>query len=72
MLVYLDNCCFNRPFDDQSQLRVQLEAEKFITLILREPFDYTKWQRTLWADRSVEDISRAAMALRQADAEPMP
>ncbi len=25
--VYLDNCCFNRPFDDQSQLRIRLEAE---------------------------------------------
>jgi predicted nucleic acid-binding protein len=27
MLVYLDNCCFNRPFDDQSQARIRLEAE---------------------------------------------
>ena len=27
MLVYLDNCCFNRPFDDQSQVRVLLETE---------------------------------------------
>ena len=27
MRVYLDNCCFNRPFDDQSQARVRLEAE---------------------------------------------
>ena len=27
MRIYLDNCCFNRPFDDQSQLRVRLEAE---------------------------------------------
>lgn len=25
--VYLDNCCFNRPFDDPSHLVVQLEAE---------------------------------------------
>jgi predicted nucleic acid-binding protein len=25
--VYLDNCCFNRPFDDQSQIRIRLEAE---------------------------------------------
>ena len=24
--VYLDNCCYNRPFDDQSQLRIKLEA----------------------------------------------
>jgi len=27
MKVYLDNCCFNRPFDDQGQLRIRLEAE---------------------------------------------
>lgn len=27
MRVYLDICCFNRPFDDQRQLRVRLEAE---------------------------------------------
>ena len=27
MKLYLDNCCFNRPFDDQSQLRVRLETE---------------------------------------------
>ena len=25
--VYLDNCCFNRPFDDQSQLRISLETQ---------------------------------------------
>jgi predicted nucleic acid-binding protein len=27
MLVYLDICCFNRPFDDQSQLLVRLQTE---------------------------------------------
>lgn len=27
MRVYLDNCCFNRPFDDQSLLSVRLETE---------------------------------------------
>lgn len=27
MKIYLDNCCFNRPFDDQSQLRIRLETE---------------------------------------------
>ncbi len=25
--VYFDNCCYNRPYDDQSQLKVHLEAE---------------------------------------------
>ena len=27
MKVYLDNCCFNRPYDDQSRLRIRLESE---------------------------------------------
>jgi len=27
MKIYLDNCCFNRPFDDQSHLRIRLEVE---------------------------------------------
>lgn len=26
-LLYLDNCCFNRPYDDQSQIRVSLETQ---------------------------------------------
>jgi predicted nucleic acid-binding protein len=25
--LYLDNCCFNRPYDDQSYLTIWLEAE---------------------------------------------
>ena len=26
MRVYLDNCCYNRPFDEQAQLRIRLET----------------------------------------------
>ena len=40
-----------------------VEAERFIALILREPFDYTQWQRTLWEDQSIEEISKAAMKI---------
>ena len=25
--IYLDNCCLNRPYDNQSQLRVELETK---------------------------------------------
>ena len=41
-----------------------VQAEKFIALIMRSPFDYTKWQRKLWVEKSVEEISEAAMKLR--------
>jgi predicted nucleic acid-binding protein len=27
MRIYLDNCCFNRPFDDQTQLKIHLETQ---------------------------------------------
>jgi predicted nucleic acid-binding protein len=27
MKVYLDNCCYNRPYDDQSYLSISLEAQ---------------------------------------------
>ncbi len=43
----------------------EVDAERFITLILREPFDYTKWQKNLWEKRSIEEISRAAMQQRK-------
>ena len=26
-LIYLDNCCFNRPFDDQEQPKIRIETE---------------------------------------------
>ena len=37
-----------------------VEAERFITLTIREPFDYTKWQSDLYQDMSVEEICERA------------
>ncbi len=42
-----------------------IEAERFIALIHREQFDYTKWRRNLWREKTVEDISTAAMDSRK-------
>ena len=42
----------------------ELQAERFIALIGREPFDYTRWHRDLWPQRSIEEISEAAMKYR--------
>ncbi|MDR1053154.1 MAG: hypothetical protein LBL39_03170 [Planctomycetaceae bacterium] len=39
----------------------QVEAERFISLIIREPFDYTEWQRDLFNDMSVRELSNWAM-----------
>ena len=42
-----------------------IEAERFIMLIQKEPFDYTKWQENLFEDMSIEEISRKAADFRQ-------
>ncbi|GHU77662.1 hypothetical protein FACS189462_0110 [Spirochaetia bacterium] len=36
--IYLDNCTYNRPFDDQSQLRISLEtqAKLYIQSLIRD------------------------------------
>ena len=39
----------------------KVEAERFISLIIREPFDYTGWQKDLFDDMGVEELSRKAM-----------
>ncbi|GIK75695.1 MAG: hypothetical protein BroJett021_46830 [Chloroflexota bacterium] len=33
MKVYLDNCCLQRPLDDKSQLRVQIESEAVLAVL---------------------------------------
>ena len=38
-----------------------VEAERFIMLMNREPFDYTQWQQDMFTDMSVRELSSAAM-----------
>jgi len=40
-----------------------VEAERFIALIQREPFDYTKWRQGMDKELSLEEISQRAMSL---------
>jgi len=44
-----------------------IEAERFIMLIQKEPFDYTLWQEDLFEDMSIEQISEKAAELRLND-----
>jgi len=37
-----------------------LETERFITSIKSNNFDYTEWQKTLWNDKSVEELHKMA------------
>ena len=41
----------------------RVDAERFVSLILREPFDYSVWRAGLQnEDISLRDLSRLAMA----------
>ena len=45
-----------------------VKAERFIALMLREPFDYTEWQRELYKDISLDEFLNNAMDLRKSPA----
>jgi len=55
MLVYLDVCCLNRPFDDYSQERIRLESEA--VLLILERCQGEVWQ-LLGSDAVDYEVSR--------------
>ncbi len=42
-----------------------VEAERFIVLLRREPFDYTEWQRNLFADVPLDKLLADAARQRE-------
>ena len=41
MKMYLDSCCYNRPYDDRAQEKIHLEGEAIIAIINRcKQYDY--------------------------------
>ncbi len=38
-----------------------VDAERFVSIIQMEKFDYTKWRQNLWTGLSVREISKIAM-----------
>ena len=41
-----------------------VRAERFISLMIREPFDYTEWQRGLYKDVPLDVFLKDAMDFR--------
>jgi len=41
-----------------------VKAERFISLMIREPFDYTEWQRGLYSDVPLNEFLMDAMNFR--------
>ena len=42
----------------------EVQAERFVSLLTRATFDYTKWQANLWPDVGVDELSREATQMR--------
>ncbi len=68
--IYLDVCCLNRPFDDQSQERVRLEAVAVDSILRRIELD--EWESV--SSEAVQDeidgdpsLSRRARVQENAD-----
>lgn len=57
LTVYLDACCLNRPYNDQSQARIRLEAEA-VLLVLRSIEDgSTEWVGTTVLEYEIDQIT---------------
>ena len=54
--VYLDVCCLNRPFDDQQQDRVHLEAEAVLLILKRCEAREWQWISSAVVDYEVDNI----------------
>ena len=62
--IYLDNCCYNRPFDDLSQEKINKEKLgvegmiKFIQMYSDGKGNYTEERKTALKDLNKEDLQK--------------
>ncbi|MDR3325485.1 MAG: hypothetical protein LBS82_05845 [Spirochaetaceae bacterium] len=62
----------HKGMDTLTKTLGMVEAERFITLILREPFDYTEWQRGLYEGVSLDEFYANVQQFRATKKEPRP
>ncbi len=62
MRVYLDNCCYNRPFDDQDQLSVRLETEAKLYIQRLMRLGVVEY---VWSDELVGEAQKCPFSDRQ-------
>ena len=65
MRVYLDNCCYNRPFDDQTQVKVRMETEANAIHLACAEFASCDWFFTV--DRGILKKIRTVGSMRVAN-----
>ncbi len=65
MRIYLDVCCINRPFDDQTEERIRMESEAVLAILKR---CLSEW--TLISSEAIDyEISRIPDVERRSKAE---
>ena len=65
--IYLDNCCFNRPYDDQTQIRICLETQAKIhiqSLIYEDKIELV-WSFILMFENSRNIFNARRKAIEQ-------
>jgi len=65
--LYLDNCCFNRPYDDQTNLLVQLETEAKLFIqqaVLHKSFELV-WSYMLDYENEANPYQNRKQAIAQ-------
>lgn len=67
MRVYLDNCCFNRPFDKQSGIRIKLEtdAKLFIQEKIQEKKIELAWSYMLHFENEANPFEEKKVAINK-------
>lgn len=57
--IYFDACCLNRPFDDQTQDRIRLEAEAVLLILSHVHRGEWRWISSEVLDFEIEQIPDA-------------
>ena len=60
-----DTVLKRKGMDALSETLGLVDAERFISLILREPFNYTEWQQDLYKGVSLDDFYRNIKNFRE-------
>jgi len=65
--VYLDNCCFNRPFDDQNFLKIRLETEAnlFVQSLIRAGQVSLAWSYVLDYENSANPCDERRLEIHR-------
>lgn len=63
--LYLDNCCYNRPFDDQTQMKIHLEtqAKLYIQAKIKEGLYTLVWSYILDYENSKNPYEEKQQAI---------